>query len=80
MFDSPEKLDATFLRPYDCFFSKLRNSNPLEKEFTDFIKLLNSGFSQQQSLKKLMLKNFPPSEIDNYNYLKGSGSKKKWLH
>ena len=35
-FDSPEKLDATFLPPYDCFFSKLRNYNPLEKEFTDF--------------------------------------------
>ena len=24
-FDSPEKLDATFLPHYDCFFSKLRN-------------------------------------------------------
>ena len=50
-FDSPEKLDVTFLPPYDCFFSKLRNYNPLEKEFTDFTKLLNSGFSQQESLK-----------------------------
>ena len=69
-FDSPEKLDATFLPPYDCFFSKLRNYNPLEKEFTDFTKLLNSGFSQQESLKKLRLKNVPPSGIDNYNYLK----------
>ena len=39
-------------------------------EFTDFTKLLNSGFSQQESLKKLRLKNVPPSEIDNYNYLK----------
>ena len=69
-FDSPEKLDATFLPPYDRFFSKLRNYNPLEKEFTDFTKLLNSGFSQQESLKKLRLKNVPPSGIDNYNYLK----------
>ena len=69
-FDSPEKLDATFLPPYDCFFSKLRNYNPLEKEFTDFTKLLNSGFSQQESLKKLRLKNVPPSGIDNHNYLK----------
>ena len=69
-FDSPEKLDATFLPPYDCFFSKLRNYNPLEKEFTVFTKLLNSGFSQQESLKKLRLKNVPPSVIDNYNYLK----------
>ena len=52
-FDSPEKLYATFFPPYDCFFSKLRNYNPLEKEFTDFTKLLNSGFSQQESLKTL---------------------------
>ena len=69
-FDSPEKLDATFLPPYYCFFSKLRNYNPLEKDFTDFTKLLNSGFSQQESLKKLRLKNVLPSGIDNYNHLK----------
>ena len=68
--DSPEKLDATFLPPYDCFFSKLRTYNPLEKEFNDFTKLFNSGFSQQESLKKLRLKNVLPSGIDNYNYLK----------
>ena len=69
-FDSPEKLDAIFLPPYDCFFSKLRNYNPLEKEFNDFTKLLNSGFSQQESSKKLRLENVPPSGIDNYKYLK----------
>ena len=69
-FDSPENFHATFLPPYDCFFSKLRNYNPLEKEFTDITKLLNSGFSQQESLKKLRLKNVPSSGIDNYNYLK----------
>ena len=68
--DSPEKLDAIFHPPYDCFFGKLRNHNPLEKEFTDYTKLLNSGFSQQESLKKLRLKNVPPSGIENYNYLK----------
>ena len=62
-FDSHEKLDATFLPPYDCFFSELRNYNPLEKEFTDFIKLLNSGFSQQESIKKLRLKMFLHLEL-----------------
>ena len=41
----------------------------MEKEFNDFTKLLNSGFSQQESFKKLRLKNVPPSGIDNYNYL-----------
>ena len=69
-FDSPNKLDAPFLPPYECFFSKLKNHNPLEKEFTDFTKLLNSGLSQQEALKKLRLKEVPPSGVDNYNYLK----------
>ena len=69
-FDSPNKLDATFLPPYECFFSKLRDHNPLEKEFTDFTKLLNSGLSQQEALKKLRLKVAPPLGVDNYNYLK----------
>ena len=68
-FDSPNKLDVTFLPPYECFFSKLRDHNPLEKEFTDFTKLLNSGLSQQEALKKLRLKVVPPSGFDNYNYL-----------
>ena len=69
-FDSPNKLDAPFLPPYECFFSKLKNHNPLEKEFTDFTKLLNSRLSQQEALKKLRLKEVPPSGVDNYNYLK----------
>ena len=62
-------MDATFLPPYECFFSKLRDHNPLEKEFTDFTKLLNSGLSQQEALKKLRLKVVPPSGVDNCNYL-----------
>ena len=68
-FDPPNKLDVTFLPPYECFFSKLRDHNPLEKEFTDFTKLLNSGLSQQEALKKLRLKVVPLSGFDNYNYL-----------
>ena len=42
----------------------------MEKEFTDFTKLLNSGLSQQEAPKKLRLKEVPPSGVDNYNYLK----------
>ena len=62
-------MDATSLPPYEGFLSKLRDRNPLEKEFTDFTKLLNSGLSQQEVLKKLRLKVVPPSGVDNYNYL-----------
>ena len=49
--DSPNKLGATFLSPYERFFIKLKDHNPLVKEFTDFTKLLNSGLSQQEALK-----------------------------
>ena len=48
----------------------MKDQNPLEKEFTDFKKLLNSGISQQEALKTLRLKDVPPSRVDNYNYLK----------
>ena len=68
-FDSPNELDVTFLPPYECFFSKLRDHNPLEKELTDFTKLLNSALSPQEALKKLRLKVVHPSGFDNYNYL-----------
>ena len=32
-FDNPDKLDFPELLPYEAFFSKLRNSNPLDKDF-----------------------------------------------
>ena len=49
----------------------LRDHNHLEKHFTDFTILLNSGLFQQEALKKLRLKIVPHSGVDNYNYLKG---------
>ena len=56
---------------YLPLFSKLKDHNPLEKEFTDYAKLLNCGLSQQEALKKMRLKDVPPSGVDKYNYLKG---------
>ena len=32
-FDNPDKLDFPDLPPYKAFFSKLRNNNPLDKDF-----------------------------------------------
>ena len=32
-FDCPQKMNNSELPPYDAFFSKLRNVNPLEKDF-----------------------------------------------
>ena len=66
-FNSPHKLNATFLSPYESFFSKLREYNSLKKEFTDFTKLLNSGLSQID--EKTYVESSAPSGFDNYNYL-----------
>ena len=38
-FDNADKLDFRELTPYEAFFSKLRNSNPLDKDFIDYEKL-----------------------------------------
>ena len=40
------------LPPYDSFFSILRNSNPLEKDYNDFQNLVNSGLSTEQAVAK----------------------------
>ena len=42
-FDGSVKLNNKELPPYDSVFGILRNSNPLEKDYNDFQKLVNSG-------------------------------------
>ena len=42
----------------------------MEKEFTDFTKLLKSALSLQEALKTLRLKKLPASGVENYNLLK----------
>ena len=68
-FDNPYKLDFPELPPYEAFFSKLRNNNPLDEDFLDYERLRKSGFKEQQSPKKLQIKTVPPSGLDNYKYL-----------
>ena len=41
-FDWPQKMNNSELPPYDAFFSKLRNVNPLEKDYSDYQDLLGS--------------------------------------
>ena len=69
-FDSPDKLDCMELPPYEAFFSKLRNNNPLEKDFNYYQKLVNGGLDQRSALKKLRIQSVPPTGFDNYSYLK----------
>ena len=68
-FDSPDKLGSEELPPYEAFFSKLRNNNPLDKDFKDYQNLKSSGLDEQKALKKLQIKSVPASGWDNYKYL-----------
>ena len=68
-FDNPDKPEFPEMPLYEAFFSKLRNNNPLDKDFIDYEKLRKSGFDEQEALQKLQIKTVPPSGLDNYNYL-----------
>ena len=54
-FDCPQKMNNSELPPYDAFFSKLRKVNPLEKDYSDFQKLLSSGLMTEEALSKVNL-------------------------
>ena len=41
-FDHPDKMQNTKLPPYGAFYSKLRRSNPVEDEYTDYSRSLKS--------------------------------------
>ena len=56
-FDCPQKLNNSELPPYDAFFSKLRNVNPLEKDYSDYQKLLSSRLKTEEALSKINLLN-----------------------
>ena len=44
-------LDEQQLPSYDDFYTKPKNSNPLDKEFDGFQKLLKTGLTEEQALK-----------------------------
>ena len=68
-FDCPQKMKNGELPPYDAFFSKLRNVNPLEKDYSDYQKLLSSGLKTEEALSKMKLSIPQPSGEENYQYL-----------
>ena len=68
-FDCPQKMNNSELPPYDAFFSKLRNVNPLEKDYSDYQKLLSCGLKTEEALSKMKLSKPPPSGEENYQYL-----------
>ena len=68
-FDCPEKMNNKELPPYESFFSILRKSNPLEKDYNDFQNLVNSGLTTEQAVSKLRMDRKPPTGAENYSYL-----------
>ena len=55
--------------PYDAFYKKLRNRNPIETEYKDCLDLLKSGLTTEQTILKLKLSKPPSTGIENYQYL-----------
>ena len=55
--------------PYDSLFNILRNSIPLEKDYSDFENLVQSGASREQALAKLRVDNVPTTGAEKYAYL-----------
>ena len=68
-FDCPEKKNNKELPPYDSFFSILRNSNPLEKDYNYFQNLVKSGSRTEQAGSKLRMHRKPSTGDENYLYL-----------
>ena len=76
-FDSFTKLDCNHLPLYDSFFSKLKNLNPLEKDFSQFKKMMESGKGELDVLRELGLKEKPLSGKENYVLLEKLGMMEK---
>ena len=68
-FDCPQKMNNSELLTYDAFFSKLRNVNPLEKDYSDDQNLFSSGLKTEEALSKRKLSKPPPSGGESYQYL-----------
>ena len=57
------------LPPHDAFLSKLRNVNPLEKDYSDYQKLLSCGLKTEEAICKMKFSKPPPSGDENYQCL-----------
>ena len=68
-FDCPQKMNNSELPPCVALFSKLRNVNPLEKDLSDYQKLLSCGLKTEEALSKMKLSKPPASGEENYQNL-----------
>ena len=63
------------LPPHEVLFSKLRNNNPLDKNYKDYQNLRSSRLDEQQAVKKLQTKSVPASGWENYKCLQETWQK-----
>ena len=71
-FDNNETFNNKELPPYDSFFSKPRNIDPLEKDYNDFENLTTSGLSSEEAICKLPLNKIPPTGEEIYKHLRSN--------
>ena len=64
-FNCPQKMNNSELPPYNAFFSKLRNVNPLEKDYSDYQKILSCALKTEEALSKIKFSKPPPSGEEN---------------
>ena len=67
-FDDPEKLNNTQYLSFETFCSKLRNNNPLEKDYSDFRSLIDEGLTSETAMSLLKLKQPPAIGQQNYQW------------
>ena len=68
-FECPQKMNNGEIPPYDAFFCKHRKANPLEKDYSDYQKLLSCRLKTEGALLKMKLSKPPPSGQENYQFL-----------
>ena len=69
MFNHPYKLNDRELPPYEAFYNRLRNSNPLGKKYLEYEKLIRSCFTTEVALLKMRLSELSHIGAENYSYL-----------
>ena len=71
-------MQNTELHPYDGFHSQLRSCNPLEGKYTDYVNLVESGWTTEQAVVNLKLSKSSLTGNPNYQYMKQHESRNKW--
>ena len=68
-FDCPPKKNNIEYLPYVSLFSKLRNVNPLERDHSDYQKLVSCVLKTEKAQSKIKLSKPQLSGEENYQYL-----------